>query len=93
MVIDVRGPQGNVLVILGFARQTAGQMRSLGDPESAGAIEMIVKNAARMKYDAILDALESAAPGIFKFTGRARSVDEDDPDHDNAEDEEDDDEE
>ena len=70
MVIDVRGPQGNVFVVLGVAQRAAQDIRRMGEPKLADAIESIVKRARSMKYDAILDALAECAPGIFEFRGR-----------------------
>lgn len=70
MVIDVRGPGGNVYAVLGIAKGAARDIRRMGDPELADKIEAILGRARSMKYDAILDALVECAPGIFEFTGR-----------------------
>lgn len=70
--INVSEPEGNVYVILGYAQRFQEQLIEGGVAEGNAVLADVLKHSREMRYDEILDKLEST--GLFKFTGRARKL-------------------
>lgn len=67
MTIDITGPDGNVFVILGYAKQFNRQLKNECGEEN-DILTDVLKNFTSMKYEEILFKLEKS--GLFEFTGR-----------------------